>query len=137
MKLKAVLFFGFLSLFSSAFAANLHTHPQANDNSKNAATSSMNYPGYCEIEIINYSSQDVRVSGFFDDRSRLTPFIVYSGDAPHYISLYYYGYCHDGMDLYINTLRGYPVYKGYTPRGTTVYVLPVNGAPYAEVKQKS
>lgn len=132
MTLKNILFFVCLSLCSTAFAANIHTYPNSGATKGQAA-----YPRFCEIEIINHSRHDVRVFGVFDDGTALQPFTVYDYDAPHYISLFYYGYCHDGMDLYISTLRsGYPVYSGYTPNATTVYILPGN-MPSAELKNKA
>lgn len=134
MKLKSLIIGLCVGLSSVVFAANQHMHPQVD----NAATAKkLNYPGYCEIEIINNSYEDVHVYGLFDDGAPLRPFNVYSYEGPHYISLYYYGYCHSGMNLYIDTWSGYRIYAGYTPRNTTLYVVPyLAGKPKVETKAK-
>ena len=116
-----------LGLSVGVFAENHHQHPQATpqeqqDNATNGKVAS--WAGYCEIEIINNSYEDVSVYGIFDDGSTVGPFNIYSFEAPHYISLYYYGYCHSGMDLYIDSWSGYHLYAGYTPRRTTIRVIP-------------
>lgn len=124
MKLRSLLVGLCVSLCSTVFAANHHFHPQATNSDNKTTEKKVAWPGACEIEIINNSYDDVRVYGVFDDGSSLTPFNIYSYESPHYISLYYYGYCHSGMDLYIDTWRGYHVYADYTPRGSTVRVVP-------------
>ena len=63
------------------------------------------HPGYCQIEIINGSYHGVRVYGEFDDGSPLHPFTIYAYDAPHYIDLFYYGYCHYGMQLTVESFQ--------------------------------
>ncbi len=134
MKFKGFVVACLFTLFSPVFAANQHVHSDANNDTQMAqsakdskltnAAKKMGWPGYCEIEIINHSYSDVRVNGVFDDGIALTPFSVYSYESPHYISLFYYGYCHDGMDLYIDTFYGTPVYAGYVPRYSTVRIVP-------------
>ena len=124
MKLRAFVFACCFSLISSVFAANQHLHPQAGNAEKAPANKGLTYPGYCEIEIINQSYDDVRVSGLFDDGIGLQPFSIYSYESPHYISLYYYGYCHAGMNIYIDTYSGYRVYAGYTPTNSTIRIVP-------------
>jgi hypothetical protein len=124
MKLKFLLFvfcFGFLG---QAFTANKHLHPKAleTDKNKKPAINSMMYPGYCEIEIINNSYDDVRVYGSFDDSSPLDPFTIPYYDAPHYISLHYYGYCHSGMNLLIQSRWG-TIYSGWTNVNSTVRIV--------------
>lgn len=114
MKLRSLVLIGFLSCFTSLYAENQHLHPQQQ----------VAFPGPCEIEIINRSYSDVRVNGIFDDGVSLVPFNVYSFGYPQYISLYYYGYCHDGMNLYIETYYGTPVFSGYVPRFTTLRLVP-------------
>lgn len=142
MKIRS-LFLGFcFSLCASAFAANQHMHPQSaaeplNAQTKSALPKDAKWPGYCEIEIINNSFDDVRVYGVFDDGASLEPFNVYSFGAAQYISLYYYGYCHAGMDLYIDTFSGYHVYAGYTTRRSTIRVVPYLGNQLkAEIQAK-
>lgn len=122
MKLKSAIFACVLSLCSTAFAANnQHIHPQSSNMDNPSA---VERAGNCEIEIINRSYADVHVEGVFDDGSSLRPFDIYSFDSAHYISLYYYGYCHAGMDLYIDTFDGDYVYSGFTRRKTTVRIVP-------------
>lgn len=125
MKLKSLIFGLCVALCSSVFAANQHLHPQVNLNAdEKLSAKNISYPGYCEIEIINNSFEDIRVYGVFDDGASLLPFNVYSFEAPHYISLYYYGYCHAGMDIYIDSWNGYHIYSGYTERRSTIRIVP-------------
>ncbi|WP_028387754.1 hypothetical protein [Legionella fairfieldensis] len=131
MKLKFLLFVCCLGLFSFASADNRHVHPKAdikgNTNNKSAAKGAR-WPGFCEIEIVNYSYDDVRVFGKFDDGTTLEPFVIYryGYDTPQTISLYYYEYCHSGMNLYIDSINsGYRLYAGYTPVQQTIKILPM------------
>ncbi|KTD06113.1 hypothetical protein Lgra_2890 [Legionella gratiana] len=127
MKLKSLLFAICFGLFGHAVAANQHMHPKANevDNNKNAASKPSMLPGYCEIEVINESYTDVYVDGFFDDNAYLKPFRVFSFDAPHYISLYYYGACHYGMQLRVASAGSpYFIYDRWTTVGSTVHIVP-------------
>ena len=124
MRLKLVVL-GFCVIFcSSVFAINRHIHPQANNKELAPIEKKFDWPGYCEIEIINRSYEDVRVYGVFDDGYPMEPFTIYSFEGPHYISLYVYGYCHAGMDLYIDTWSGYHLYAGYTPRRRSIRIVP-------------
>jgi len=127
MKLKSLLFSVCLSMVSSVYAINQHIHPNDGPIEKSPTDKSMTWPGYCEIEIINRSYQDIYVSGEFDDGYILDPFTIYSFEGPHYVSLYYYGYCHVGMYLYISTHEGYLLYSGYTKRRSSIRVLPYYG----------
>ena len=125
MKFKAVLFVCCLGLLPSAFADNRHTHPQANNDAKSGTK---NVRNNCEIEIINESNTPVHVTGVFpDDGSSLIPFDIYPYSGPQYIDLYYYGYCHGGMYLYLHTFTGYRVHGGYTPVDTSIYLRPSYG----------
>ncbi len=129
MKLRTCVFVFLFGLFSPLFAANQHLHATPEGVSEPAtavpaAAKKLAWPGYCQIEIINQSYDDVRVFGVFDDGVSLEPFNVYSYESPHYISLYYYGYCHDGMDLYIDSFSGAHVYSGYVRRYSTIRVVP-------------
>lgn len=127
MKFKTLAFAFLMGLSAPLFAANQHFHtsmpaPVVADGVN--AQNKMGWPGYCEIEIINHSYDDVRVYGVYDDGVGLAPFTIYSYESPHYISLYYYGYCHSGMDIYIDTLYGAHVFSGYVPRYTTIRIVP-------------
>lgn len=124
MKFLRFVFACCLFFASSTFAKNQHLHPKADDTSLVKAPTAVAFPGYCEIEISNRSFEDVRVYGVFDDGLSMDPFNVYSFEAPHYISLFYYGYCHDGMDLYMDTFSGYNIFSGYVPRYTTIRIVP-------------
>lgn len=137
MKLKLFIVGLGMSLCSVVFAANEHVHPDAQKRA-NTPASGMTWPSYCEIEIVNRSLDDVTVSGIFDDGIPLQSFNVYSFEQPHYISLYYYGYCHAGMDLDIHTFYGDYIYSGYTPVGRTIRIVSYLGKQAkAEVVAKS
>lgn len=118
MKLIAWVIGCCLCLSSSVFAANQHMHKQDKKEDK------VQWVDGCKIEIINQSFSDVRVYGYFDDGSSLDPFKVFSFEAPQYISLYYYGYCHSGMDLDIDSVSGYNVFSGYVRTGATLRIVP-------------
>lgn|SRR3990167_886978 len=130
MKLRVFVLISLLvGSFSSLWAANQHVHANAaRDNTSVdqsfSGAKKLEWPGYCQIEIINHSYDDVRVFGVFDDGVSLEPFSIYSHESPHYISLFYYGYCHDGMDLYIDSFSGAHVYSGYVRRYSTIRVVP-------------
>lgn len=132
MKFKTYLLALLMGFSAPMFAAtNKHMHDNAqnmtaeSEKKSNAhAQTKMGWPGYCEIEIINHSYNDVRVYGVFDDGVPLQPFTVYSFESPHYISLYYYGYCHDGMNLYVDTMYGSSVFSGYVSRYSTLRIVP-------------
>lgn len=117
MKLRSWVLGCFVCLSSSAFAANQHIHPQAK------SPSLVTWADGCEIEIVNRSYADVNVFGIFDDGTPLEPFNIYSFELPHYISLYYNGYCHAGMELDIDTFGGEHVYAGYVSGGSTVRIV--------------
>ena len=120
MKSIALFFACLFSFCSSVFALERHTHPQHDAQT----TREMKWAGSCEVELINQSYMDVRVFGVFEDGADLDPFNIYSFSAPHYISLYYNGYCHAGIDLDIDTFTGYHVFGYYVRRGTTVLIVP-------------
>ena len=119
MKLKAFIFVLCISLFGSAFAGNRHYHQS---NSGHVVKKSM-LPGYCEVEIINNSYEDVNVFAHFEDGSTIS-FPVYSHSSPEYVDLFYRGYCHSFITLHITTMGGYPVYYGPVAAGTTIRVIP-------------
>lgn len=132
----------FTLIFGNVWAAeNVHYFPNDDATSLKSSISEQNfkYPGYCEIEIVNNSNYTVIVSGVFSDGSDLIPFRIYPFEYPHYISLYYYGWCHYGMDIYIQTLDGYRVYSGYTRRYDSIYITSDSYAsnPAASVKLQS
>lgn len=122
MKLKSLLFIVCFSLFSNVFAANAHLHPKTDEADKKTISKNLTYPGYCQIEIINDSFSDVNVYGTFDDGSTVN-FNIYRFEAPHYISLFYYFYCHSGMYLTIQSPYGV-TYSGWTNVNSTIRIIP-------------
>ena len=109
MKFSSVLFSVFLGFCSFCYAESEHLHE--------AKLLDIKGVGNCEIEIINQSGEAVRIYGSFDDGSNLRSFIVDAADeSSHYISLYYYDYCHTGMEIYIDRLDGGNRYSGYMHR---------------------
>jgi len=136
--LKSLLFLGCLSLSTALFAAeNHHVYPVADGTDTQPTANGVKWPGYCEIEVINDSYTNVRVYGMFDDGTMLPPFNIYTYEYPHYISLFYYGYCHAGMEIYIDTLGGYRVYAGYTPTNSSLHLIPYMGASKPKVELTS
>lgn len=121
MRIKLLLTMLFCSVFSLSFANTQHQHPAVEQTNKIKA--SVTSPGYCEIELINLTNNYVTVTGLFDDNVSLTPFTIMPYDAPHYISLYYYGYCHNGMYLDLRA-NGSLLYSKYTVVNTTLRVVP-------------
>lgn len=122
MKLKSLIFVVCLSLFGNVFAANVHLNPKADAADKKSIAKTAMYPNYCQIEIINDSYTDLYVYGTFDDGSTID-FSIYRYEAPHYISLYYYYYCHSGMYLTVQSPYGV-VYSGWTSVDSTVHIVP-------------
>jgi len=119
MKIRSLLFVACFSLLSTGFAETHHFHAKANEN---ASANQRVFPGSCEIEIINDSFYDLNVYGRFDDGSLMAPFAIKHWAKPHYVSLFYYGTCHAGMDFYIETSDGVHKYNGYTPVGKTIKI---------------
>ncbi len=139
MKFKALFWLSCLLCSMSTFAdQNHHVYPEIESSISKPHQDGLKWPGYCEIEVINDSYTSVRVYGVFDDGVMLRPFTIYTYEYPHYISLYYYGYCHYGMDLYVDTLSGYRLYAGYTTANTTIHIVPymMKEKPKVEVMQK-
>jgi hypothetical protein len=127
MKLKSLLFLVCFSLFTNVFAANLHLNPNANPEDKISIAKGVMYPGYCQIEIINDSYDDVRVFGTYHDGSSIG-FDIYRFEAPHYISLYYNFRCHSKM--YITIQSAYStIYSGFTSVNSTIRIVPYLNKP--------
>lgn len=77
----------------------------------------------CLITIRNDGITDIMVYGRFDDETYLSTFTIpWFGSYVAYVDLYYYGYCHGGMDFYIDTINGTYKYSGYTPVGKTIII---------------
>ncbi len=77
----------------------------------------------CYITIRNEGLYDMVVYGRYDDGTYLNTFTLpwYSSYVA-YVDLYFYGYCHGGMEFYIDTTDGTYKYSGYTPVGKTIKV---------------
>jgi hypothetical protein len=125
----------------TAGADNRHVHPDTGVKpaqvSAEKSTKNSMYPGYCEIEVINDSYDNVTVYGRFDDGSTMPPFNIYTYESPHYISLFYYNYCHRDMYLDVVTFSGYHIYSAYTSANSTVRIVPyLANQVKAEVRSK-
>lgn len=113
-----------MAFLTSVFASPSHNYPETDSARALQQSKPMTAPNYCEIEINNYSFHDVQVFGVFDTGVALTPFIIHSFESPHYISLFYFGYCHAGMNIHINTYAGDVVYSAYTIPHTIIRITP-------------
>lgn len=140
MKSKPLLFVCCLGLLSSVFADNRHLPVNANDAEAKAAAQAavkrVKSPSYCEIEIINYSYNELRAWGRVSNGAILSPFYIPAQDnSSHHIDLYdyHYGYCPEGMDLTISTVNGYIVYSQFTRPDTTVKLVPYLNKARAEI----
>lgn len=122
MKLKFIIAFCLMALFNFAFAATQHAHSQKDSSVVKKTVKSISWPGSCGIEIINRSYEPVQVYGQFDDGEGLS-FSILPYDPSHFISLYYYGYCHYDMYINITTFNGYPVFSGYPRVGSTIEIV--------------
>ena len=80
------------------------------------------YPGYCQIELINDSHENVMVHAAFDDGSS-SAFPMQARDHPHYISLFYNHYCHSGVEVRVTDQRGI-LYHAWTRVSATVRIVP-------------
>lgn len=131
MKIKSLVFGFCISFCSFVFAAQ-HSHPDTESAVKKNAIELSS----CAIRIVNNSFDNVTVTGIFDDGVTLAPFTVYSYGMPEYIDMFYYGYCHAGMNLYISTWDGYNVFAGYAYTGNSIYIVPYLKQVKAEVRTK-
>lgn len=123
MRLKIAAFIFLIPFISCSFAKNERHFLENQPENPSVSSTKASYADFCEIEIFNHSDEDVRVSGFLDNGVPLEPFTIYSYDQPYYISLYYYGHCHRGMNLMIESYFGYPIYQEYTRRQTTIRIV--------------
>lgn len=126
MKLKSLLFAVCFSLIGQVFADNVHLNPnaKATDQNKKSVSKAAMYPG-CEIQIINDSYNDVYVYGVFDDYAQVN-FPIYAREFPHYIDLFYNGWCHAGMNIRIDSLQ-FPyqtIYSYWTSVNSTIRIIP-------------
>ena len=135
MKLKTLLLAVCFGFFTNVFAANVHLNPNADAADQKSITKKITYPGYCQIELINDSYTDLYVYGTFDDGMTIN-FSMYRFEAPHYISLFYYLYCHSGMYITIQSPYGV-VYSGWTNVDSTLRIVPyLKNSAKAEVSAR-
>ncbi|HVA29122.1 MAG TPA: hypothetical protein VNF68_13150 [Candidatus Baltobacteraceae bacterium] len=80
-------------------------------------------PGYCEIEIINDSHENVMVQVKFDDGS-LAHFVIYAREHPHYVSVFYHGYCHSNAHVTVTGPNQHTLYSAWSHTGSTIRIIP-------------
>jgi hypothetical protein len=141
MKFKSLLFVLCLGLFSSAFAdtrAALDYSARPNNKPvEKSVTKKVMQPGFCEIEVANYSNTALNAWGRSSTGGILrTTYIPYNGRLKIDLYDYVYGECPDGMDLNIETVRGDLVYSRFTFAHTLVEVTSSWGMLKAQVKAK-
>ena len=79
---------------------------------------------YCSIEIINNRHDTASVLVRYDDGSTVH-MLVHAFDAPHYVSLFYHGYCRSGAHVRVETLPHHIViYDRWTHVDSTVRMVP-------------
>lgn len=104
-------------IVSASFATSpqyhLYPNTKSEETNKSSELKAKSAPT-CLIKITNDSHDDILVYGTFDDGTPLQPFIIYAYESSHYISLFYYGFCHAGMDINIDTTSGLRLYNQYT-----------------------
>jgi len=123
---------------AQSHAGTYHLYPGSEQTeTKASGKDTVKMPGYCEIEIVNNSGRAIRVYGVYEDGVSLPAFPMFSYEYPQYISLFYNGYCHNGMDVYIDSYYfGYHLYAAYTYTGTSLYVNPFQkGEAKVEVRK--
>lgn len=141
MKLKSLLFVCLVALFSSANAETRHVPANANSSATaKTVVKKAKMPGYCEVEILNYSRDDLSVWGRLSNNAEVSFYISRFRNFPesHIIDMYdyYYGGCPLWIDLSIITTNGYPVYHEITYPGSVIEVRPYWGAVKATSHSK-
>lgn len=119
-----------------AQSKNLHGFPLDLGKNKPLAVSKAKASPSCLIKISNDSHDDILVYGTFDDGSLLEPFIIYAYENPHFISLFYYNFCHAGMDIGIDTLSGLHLYHDYTWVNSRLRIVSGWFKPYIVMEAK-
>jgi hypothetical protein len=80
------------------------------------------YPGYCQIELINYSHENVTVHVAFEDGAS-NSFQMQAHEHPHYIDAFYNQYCHSGAEVRVSDPR-HLLYHAWTHVGATIRIAP-------------
>lgn len=79
---------------------------------------------YCSIEIANDRKETASVLVTFDDGSTVH-MLVYAHERPHYVSLFYHGYCHAKAHVRVALLPHHDViYDRWTSVDSTVRLIP-------------
>ncbi|NBX85612.1 MAG: hypothetical protein EBQ95_08430 [Gammaproteobacteria bacterium] len=115
--------------FATSSQYHLYPNSKIEDIPKSSKNASKSAPT-CLIKITNDSHDDILVYGTFDDGTPLQPFIIYAYESSHYISLFYYGFCHAGMDINIDTTSGLRLYNQYTWVNTRLRIMQGWFKPY-------
>lgn len=80
------------------------------------------YPGHCQIEIVNDSHEGVTVHVTFDEGSA-TNFQMHSLDTPHYVDLYFHGYCQAHAHVRVSDSK-HVLYDGWANVHSTIRIVP-------------
>ena len=127
MKKILILIFSF-GLLNFAFADNYHGYEASNNTEVKSIDKKASLASGCEIEIINYRSQYLTVTGHLDNGLLLDAFNIYPNDAPHYIGLGYgwlFPGCYPGAYLVIyDSYTREMVFSGYLFTHQTLNIVP-------------
>ena len=120
------------------YAQSKNMHVFQLDSTKKKTQEALNIKAVptCLIKISNDSHDDILVYGNFDDGTPLEPFIIYAYENPHFISLFYYNFCHAGMDIGIDTLSGLRLYHDYTWVNSRLRIVSGWFKPYIVMEAK-
>jgi hypothetical protein len=80
-------------------------------------------PGHCEIEIVNGSHEAVTVHVTFEDRHSVS-FVMHQHDAPHYVNLFWGGYCHRDAHVVVTDAHRRPLYSSFTKVDAIIHIVP-------------
>ena len=80
------------------------------------------YPGHCQIELVNDSHESITVHVTFDDGTPIV-FQMHSLDSPHYVDLFFHGYCHSRAHVTVSDWK-HILYHNYTNVQSTIRIVP-------------
>jgi hypothetical protein len=80
------------------------------------------YPEYCQIEVVNDSHESVTAHVTLDDGTPVV-FQMQRYDRPHYVDLFYNGYCHSHAYVTISDGK-HVLYSGHTNVHSTIRIVP-------------
>jgi hypothetical protein len=122
MKLKSLMVSLCLSACSVAFAGQ-QSFTQVNGSDPLPASKHLSVPGYCEVEVINQSYDNITVYGTYENGVSIEPFSMYQYDTYH-IPLYYNYTCSDKIYVDIVTFKGVHIYSAWTRVGQILRIVP-------------